>query len=490
MFMNFVENLFSNAKSVPARKWPFDTTASFLMIFITGLGVLQHHKRKQLSRRKLVSTMPTLEAAHKALLDEWKSEKNLDGIWKALITLKSELNNPESISALSTDAASAIHKDYFEINALYNVLRGDMSAFEEAISDVHSFYQCQSQESTNKYLMLGLHLMYLIAVNKLSDFHMLLEQVDQSVQQKNPYIMMPVKLEQSLMEGAYNKVTLNEKAIPSPYYAPFIKILMDTVRNDIANCMQKSFKQILLKDATQMLLFDNTAELNQFAKMRGWHLEKDIFHFDLTQNVVDATPKASLDTGRIAMQNLYYAKQLEMIMAETTENSGNANGTTLKIHNDTFIHTHSTLKGRVSFDVGCVVHPHAKIDSGSGEIIFGKYNIVEETAVIENRTGGKMIIGDNNMFEIGSQCAATSIGDNNVLGQKSVVGENVEISNGCVIGPMCQLLQYGPIPERTCIYGSNNERRTMHDAPPPLQMHSKFLCGRLFKFGHAYKNKS
>lgn len=134
-------------------------------------------------------------------------------------------------------------EDYFEINALYNVLRGDMSAFEEAISDVHSFYLCQRQESTNKYLMLGLHLMYLIAANKLSDFHMvilnwliftaffqLLEQIDQSVQQKNPYIMMPVKLEQSLMEGAYNKVILNEKAIPSPYYAPFIKILMDTVR--------------------------------------------------------------------------------------------------------------------------------------------------------------------------------------------------------------------------------------------------------------------
>jgi dynactin-6 len=77
-----------------------------------------------------------------------------------------------------------------------------------------------------------------------------------------------------------------------------------------------------------------------------------------------------------------------------------------------------------------------------------------------------MIIGDNNMFEIGSHCAASSVGDNNVLGQKSIVGEQVELSNGCVVGPMCQLLQHGPIPERTCIYGANNERRTMHDTPP------------------------
>lgn len=35
----------------------------------------------------------------------------------------------------------------------------------------------------------------------------LLEQVDQDVQQKNPYIKTPVKLEQSLIEGAYHKVT-------------------------------------------------------------------------------------------------------------------------------------------------------------------------------------------------------------------------------------------------------------------------------------------
>jgi dynactin-6 len=71
-------------------------------------------------------------------------------------------------------------------------------------------------------------------------------------------------------------------------------------------------------------------------------------------------------------------------MAEATENPNDLDGVKVKIHKDTFIHTHSTLRGRISFDAGCVVHPHAKIDAGSGEIVFGKYNIVEETAVIEN----------------------------------------------------------------------------------------------------------
>jgi len=162
-----------------------------------------------------------------------------------------------------------------------------------------------------------------------------------------------------------------------------------------------------------------------------------------------------------------------------------------KIHSDTFIHVKSSLNGRITFEAGCVVHPHAKIDAGTGEIIFGKYNIVEETAVIENRVPNhKMVIGESNMFEIGAECFATSIGDNNVFGQKSVIGENVQVSNGCVIGPKCELLQHGPLPERTCIYGGNNERRTMRDAPPSLQMHSKFLCNKLVKFAKAYRNKS
>lgn len=78
--------------------------------------------------------------------------------------------------------------------------------------------------------------------------------------------------------------------------------------------MEKSFKQILLKDATQMLLFNNDNDLLNFAKARGWHKEKDIFQFDLAQNQAASAPKVSLDTQRVAIQNIYYAKQLEMIV--------------------------------------------------------------------------------------------------------------------------------------------------------------------------------
>jgi len=252
-------------------------------------------------------------------LSEWaKENRNLANVKRLIDQIEVELKDP-AILNLNPTAASTIHKDYFEINALYNVLIADLNGFQEAIAKVHCFYESGESSSNNKYLMFGLHLMYLLATNKVSDFHMLLEQIDQSVQQKNPYISTPVKLEECLMEGAYNKVVLTEKTIPSPFYAVFIKILMDTVRNEIASCIEKSYERLLVKDACYMLLFEQKQnDVLVFAKQRGWKTEKSEFVFENTINkrpqAVNSSAKSTLDTQRITEQNLFYAKQLEMII--------------------------------------------------------------------------------------------------------------------------------------------------------------------------------
>jgi|UniRef100_A0AC35FNG9 26S proteasome regulatory subunit N12 len=258
--------------------------------------------------------MSSLEQLHKNLLSEFnKDSKNLGTIEKLLADIKNNLTE-ESIGKLSPAASATIHRDYFEICALFAILKKDLDGFEKSIINVQSFYTSQTNDSTNKYLMIGLHLMFLLVKDKLSEFHMLIEQIDQHLQQTNPYIVTPVKLEQYLMEGAYNKVVLNEKTIPSPYYAMFIRILTDTVRGDIAVCIEKSYKRILIKDAIQMLLYDNADEALAFADKRGWKREKDMFSFEALQATNEGPPKAHLDTERIAKQAIFYAKQLEMIV--------------------------------------------------------------------------------------------------------------------------------------------------------------------------------
>lgn len=84
-------------------------------------------------------------------------------------------------------------------------------------------------------------------------------------------------------------------------------------RNDIASCIERSFKRLLIKDAVNMLLFEDPSSLKPFAEKNGWIIEKDVVNFESDKNKTDSQ-KPALDTKRIALQNIYYAKQLEMIV--------------------------------------------------------------------------------------------------------------------------------------------------------------------------------
>ncbi|VDL74451.1 unnamed protein product [Nippostrongylus brasiliensis] len=247
----------------------------------------------------------SLAQLHKSLLAEWsKDHRNTNAVEQTLKQIGEALLDQTATASLDEKALTTIYKDYYEISALVAVLRNDMSAFDDAIPRVLSFYnQCPSA-AENKFLMVGLNLMFLLASNRLSDFHMLLESIPQNIQSTNPYISTPVRLEQSLMEGAYNKVVLTEKTIPSQFYSVFIRIMMDAVRSDIALSIEKSFKLLGARDAAQMLLFSSDAE-------RKWKNENGCFVFEAETGHVD---KPTLDTARIAKQTIFYAKQLEMIV--------------------------------------------------------------------------------------------------------------------------------------------------------------------------------
>lgn len=111
----------------------------------------------------------------------------------------------------------------------------------------------------------------------------------------------------------------------------------------------------------------------------------------------------------------------------------------------------SKLLGEVSIGARTVVHPKATIIAEAGPIIIGENNLIEEQAVIINArnpdatsdTGvvSVMIIGNNNVFEVGCRSSALKIGDNNVLESKCFVGRSVVLSNGCIVGAGCRYVE-------------------------------------------------
>ncbi|XP_033017981.1 dynactin subunit 6-like [Lacerta agilis] len=126
-------------------------------------------------------------------------------------------------------------------------------------------------------------------------------------------------------------------------------------------------------------------------------------------------------------------------MAEKVQNS-------VKIAPGAVVCVESESKGDVTIGPRTMIHPKARIIAEAGPIVIGEGNLIEEQAIIINgyleniasdtEVGAKpMIIGANNVFEVGCYSQAMKIGDNNVIESKAFVGRNVILTSGCIIGP-------------------------------------------------------
>lgn len=108
----------------------------------------------------------------------------------------------------------------------------------------------------------------------------------------------------------------------------------------------------------------------------------------------------------------------------------------------------------------------ATIIAKNGPIIIGGNNLIEERVCIINLKSETMTIGNHNVFEVYSECRASLVGNHNVLEAKSFLGENIELTNNCVIGAGCKLLD-GEIRLQpyTVVSGSDLNKRTVLDIP-------------------------
>uniref|UniRef100_A0A6G1SLB9 Dynactin subunit 6 n=1 Tax=Aceria tosichella TaxID=561515 RepID=A0A6G1SLB9_9ACAR len=142
------------------------------------------------------------------------------------------------------------------------------------------------------------------------------------------------------------------------------------------------------------------------------------------------------------------------------------------------------ILGDVTIGPDCVVHPTARIIARNGPIRIGSNNLIEERVTIINNFTEPMIIGDNNVFEVYSQCETRTMGSNNIIECKAFVGSEIELTNNCIVGAGCQLphrrtqaaedksehreQRQAPIDvfkPNTEVYGSDLHRRVVQDLP-------------------------
>ncbi|CAO3563727.1 unnamed protein product [Mortierella alpina] len=147
------------------------------------------------------------------------------------------------------------------------------------------------------------------------------------------------------------------------------------------------------------------------------------------------------------------------------------------------------LRGEIYVGAGTVLHPQCKVWATGGPIMFGSGNIVEENASIINRGPEALIIGDNNVFEVGSVMEGMKIGSRNTLEVKSHVKAGTWLGDECVIGTVCSTNENEILPDRTVIYGDKNERRIFSgNRSNQISVHTRhleYLMQILPKFNHA-----
>ncbi|XP_030921546.1 26S proteasome non-ATPase regulatory subunit 8, partial [Geospiza fortis] len=115
--------------------------------------------------------------------------------------------------------------------------------------------------------------------------------------------VLPRFCPQYLMEGSYNKVFLAKGNIPAESYTFFIDILLDTIRDEIAGCIEATPFNPFFPP-----FFSFSAPFSQ----RGWVLgPSNYYSFGGRQQKAEDPPIPSTE---LATQVIEYARQLEMIV--------------------------------------------------------------------------------------------------------------------------------------------------------------------------------
>jgi len=204
-------------------------------------------------------------------------------------------------------------REVLEIGAFCSIARKDIPSFERYMAQLKCYYLDFKNflpDSVFKNELLGLNLLCLLSQNRVAEFHTELELFSYPDVQilENVYIHKAVSLEQNIMEGRNRQVFIAKNTAPSERYNYFIDILVNTIRDEIAACVEKSYHRLNEKAAMQMLNL-KAAELKTYAANRGWTEKDGFFHFVVEKKHDDIIPSRDL-----AVNALEYAKELEMIV--------------------------------------------------------------------------------------------------------------------------------------------------------------------------------
>ncbi|WJX53552.1 26S proteasome non-ATPase regulatory subunit 8 A [Trifolium repens] len=257
------------------------------------------------------------------LFDRFKAaflRNDFDSASNLLSQLKVLLTGFRSLPPLFADTPNAVQeltiaRDIYEHAVVLSVKIEDQDAFERDFFQLKPYYtdaRNRLPQSPQEFPILGLNLLRLLVQNRIAEFHTELELLS-SAALENPCIKHAVELEQSFMEGAYNRVLTARQTVPHETYVYFMDLLAKTIRDEIAGCSEKAYDNLSINDAKQMLLFSSDQELLEYIKEEHdeWEVKNGSVYF---QKAKESAPCKEIPSLQLINQTLSYARELERIV--------------------------------------------------------------------------------------------------------------------------------------------------------------------------------
>jgi len=264
-----------------------------------------------------------------ALRKEWDKgvKMNVDAVGRMLVELKialTQLNflptTIEGVDAAALKADLILARDVLEIGCLYAVVKRDIPSFERSVAQLKTYYfdfKDELPQSAFMYQVLGLNLLRLLSQNRLAEFHTELELLTPAEIQNQIYISHPVALEQYIMEGRYNKVFLSKGNVPAESYNFFLDSLLNTIRAEIAACIEVAYEKVTVQEAARMLYLSSVAEISSFiqAHQKNWQTVGNhlLFNSQDKRTKDNKTPER-VPSLQLMAQTVGYAIELEKIV--------------------------------------------------------------------------------------------------------------------------------------------------------------------------------
>lgn len=208
----------------------------------------------------------------------------------------------------------ALARDVYEVAALLSLKQEDEMSFERHVAQLKTYYVDYAPvlpPSHNQNLILALNLMRLMAQNRIGEFHTELELVP-PVSRSDKYIDYALRLEHYLMEGSYSKIREEKVAVPHALFSYFVDRLMETVRQEIADCSEKAYGSLSVEAAQRILSLGSEEEVQDFCDMRKWKVENGVVYF--TERDTGKMGVEPIPSDRMIQRTLGYARELEQII--------------------------------------------------------------------------------------------------------------------------------------------------------------------------------